>query len=268
MLYCSFSSKPARLSMMVTATSSMRSRRPSAPLKRYMLPLTSMTKWNFFLSSPAAAKWLCSTSVRCLYTAASPLSASARRVSSRSPAVWLRTHARSLPFRSMPWMMRRSWATWSWTCWRKCSYSAASCLPMSISRRRWASASSAIARARACTSAETLRFSSSDIWCTLWPLSSRYGPPLPPNPAVSAPPVPPAQVLPPTWGWLSGSSLPCLGEVASREFSCSTHISYFRASRYSGEFTTALSLPYSRTASSLMPRRSNTAEMSFLASLS
>ena len=42
-------------------------------------------------------------------------------------------------------------------------------------------------------------------------MSSLYGPPLPPSPAVSDPPVPPAQVFPPTCGVLSGSFLPCLG---------------------------------------------------------
>lgn len=32
-------------------------------------------------------------------------------------------------------------------------------------------------------------------------------------------PVPPAQVLPPTWGALSGSSFPCLGELTSSPLS-------------------------------------------------
>lgn len=50
------------------------------------------------------------------------------------------------------------------------------------------------------TSSGTFLFSSSESWWTLCPASSLYGPPLPPRPAVSLPPVPPAQVFPPTWG--------------------------------------------------------------------
>ena len=48
------------------------------------------------------------------------------------------------------------------------------------------------------TSSGTFSFSQSETWCTGCPASSRYGPPFPPNPAVSLPPVPPAQVFPPT----------------------------------------------------------------------
>ena len=56
------------------------------------------------------------------------------------------------------------------------------------------------------TSSGTASFSQSGIWCMSWPASSLYGPPLPPSPAVSLPPVPPAHVFPPTWGVLSGST--------------------------------------------------------------
>lgn len=38
------------------------------------------------------------------------------------------------------------------------------------------------------TSSGTASFSASDTWYTVWPASSRYGPPLPPSPAVSLPP--------------------------------------------------------------------------------
>ena len=59
-------------------------------------------------------------------------------------------------------------------------------------------------------------------WWTVWPASSRYGPPLPPNPAVSRPPVPPAQVFPPTWGFPVSSILPCFGPETSSPLSRST----------------------------------------------
>lgn len=59
------------------------------------------------------------------------------------------------------------------------------------------------------TSSGTAIFSSSDNWNTLCPASNRYGPPFPPRPAVSLPPVPPAHVLPPTWGALEGSTYMC-----------------------------------------------------------
>merc|ERR1712185_428626 len=71
---------------------------------------------------------------------------------------------------------------------------------MSISSRRFFHAAAAISLAALSASGETFLFSSSLIWWIGLPSESRYGPPLPPRPAVSRPPVPPAHWLPPTCG--------------------------------------------------------------------
>jgi len=90
-----------RLSSIMVVTSSIRSSRPSYPLKRYIEPLTSTKNHSFFLCFLLEAKCGLLLSPRCLKTDRSPLKASTNLVSSRSPEVLCLIHARSLPLLSV-----------------------------------------------------------------------------------------------------------------------------------------------------------------------
>uniref|UniRef100_A0A182UUB4 Uncharacterized protein n=1 Tax=Anopheles merus TaxID=30066 RepID=A0A182UUB4_ANOME len=202
MSYRILPSNPSNASITITVASSSRSSRPSYPLNRYIDPDTSTTslrRFGFSWGVPGSG----SCSARCF--------PSTSLVSSSSPALRCRCHWRSRARACSACSVMRSCCTWRRTGSAYCSYTLCSYGLICISRSFSSNAFRFMSRAACFTDSGMSSFSASDSWCTLWPASSRYGPPLPPSPAVSRPPVPPAHVLPPTCGSLFGSTLPCLG---------------------------------------------------------
>uniref|UniRef100_A0A182UJF5 Uncharacterized protein n=1 Tax=Anopheles melas TaxID=34690 RepID=A0A182UJF5_9DIPT len=202
MSYRILPSNPSNASITITVASSSRSSRPSYPLNRYIDPdtsTTSLSRFGFSWGVPGSG----SCSARCF--------PSTSLVSSSSPALRCRCHWRSRARACSACSVMRSCCTWRRTGSAYCSYTLCSYGLICISRSFSSNAFRFMSRAACFTDSGMSSFSASDSWCTLWPASSRYGPPLPPSPAVSRPPVPPAHVLPPTCGSLFGSTLPCFG---------------------------------------------------------
>uniref|UniRef100_A0A182MEX1 Sugar phosphate transporter domain-containing protein n=1 Tax=Anopheles culicifacies TaxID=139723 RepID=A0A182MEX1_9DIPT len=214
MSYRILPSNPSNASITMTVASSSRSSRPSYPLNRYIEPDTSTTslrRLGFSCGWPGSG----SCSARCLYIARSPVNPSTSLVSSSSPALRCFCHWRSCARACNACNVIRSCCTCRRTGSAYCSYTRCSYGLICISRNFSSNAFRFISRAACLTASGISSFSASDSWCTLCPASSRYGPPLPPSPAVSRPPVPPAHVFPPTCGSLFGSTLPCFGPDTS-----------------------------------------------------
>lgn len=202
---------------MVGSGSSSSRRSSSSAFPTYIDPEQSMTKLSRRGGCFSPSSRLASASVpRRLKTSRSPAAASTRRLSSSSPSDALRSHTRSRERSLALARVDASVPTEVSTRSSRPRYMAhAFSSRFSISPSRSLKAWRFTARARARASSETAALSASETWCTGLPSVSRYGPPRPPRPAVSEPPVPPAHVLPPTCGLPSLSTFPCLASPTS-----------------------------------------------------